>query len=343
LQYKSSVICFVYDRILWASEPLQSIVEAHLLGCKAGQQSGDFVYGFYNQQLAIVTNYVAGQSLDIVQKMILDFISSLQSHGVEIFLRITMLHLSHITALKGEMPISGSFKLHQMPSEDEILADANSGPSVLAHGKLLQLTRSFLFRRVNDDSLNIDFSGPVDNSYHQLNPQFLMGYFFEGLTSFLLARRSSGDTSTKWIERGDSMLTRMRSWSEHSKWNWENEMLLLEAESMYTKGEFDRAESLFDSAIRSAHEHKFIHEEAIASELAGMFYQEMGNHQKSYLYLVHSLECYEKWGAHAVARRVGSVIRDRFGPDICQLETGVVAPLEHLFASSQGKKRQDGE
>jgi tetratricopeptide (TPR) repeat protein len=191
--------------------------------------------------------------------------------------------------------------------------------------------------------LNIDFSGPVDNSYHQLNPQFLMGYFFEGLTSFLLARRSSGDTSTKWIDRGDSMLTRMRSWSEHSKWNWENKMLLLEAESMYTKGEFDRAESLFDSAIRSAHEHRFIHEEAIASELAGMFYQEMGNHQKSYLYLAHSLECYEKWGAHAVARRVGSVIRDRFGPDICQLETGAVAPLQHLFASSQGKKRQQEE
>jgi hypothetical protein len=81
LQYKSSVICFVY--ILWTVEPLQSIVEVHLLERKAGQQSGDFVYGFYNPQLAIVTNYVAGQSLDIIQKMILDFILSLQSHGVE--------------------------------------------------------------------------------------------------------------------------------------------------------------------------------------------------------------------------------------------------------------------
>ena len=259
------------------------------------------------------------------------------------FLKITTLLLSHITALKDEMPISATSVLHNMPSEDEILTDANSGPSALAHGKLLHLTRAFLFRRVSDASSNIDISGPVDKSYHQLNPQFLMGYFFEGLTSFLLARRSSGDTSTKWIDRGDSMLTRMRSWSEHSKWNWENEMLLLEAESMYTKGEFDRAESLFDSAIRSAHEHKFIHEEAIASELAGMFYQEIGNHQKSYLYLAHSHKCYEKWGAQAVARRVGLVIRNRFGPDICQLETGAVASLEHLFASSQGKKRQDGE
>ena len=52
----------------------------------------------------------------------------------------------------------------------------------------------------------------------------------------------------------------------------EQNVMLLEAESMFTNGDFDRAGPLYDSAIRSAREHKFIHEEAIASELAGTFY-----------------------------------------------------------------------
>ena len=77
-------------------------------------------------------------------------------------------------------------------------------------------------------------------------------------------------------------------------------MLILEAESMNTMGDIDRAVALYNSAIQSAHEHKFIHEEAIASELAGIFYHKKGFHQKAYAYL--------SWGAHAVARRVGTIL-----------------------------------
>lgn len=316
-------------------------MEAHVLGHKAGQHSGDFVYGFYNQQLAFITSYVAGQSLDDVHGSIVAFISTLRNHGVEIFLRNSVLLLAHITALKEGLNQSEISHMNNIPSEDEILSDAKSGPSVRAFGKLHRLTRAFLFRQVIDDSSRIDISGLIDNSYHQLNPHFLLGYFFEGLTSFLLARQSIGKASTNWIERGLSILTRMRCWNEHSPWNWENKMLLLEAESMYTKGNFDIAESLYDSAIRSAHDHKFIHEEAIASELTGIFYHERGFHQKSYSYLVHSLKSYEMWGAHAVARRVGTFVAGIFGSE-CQIEIEAQSSLEHLFVTSQGKKRQEG-
>jgi len=139
----------------------------------------------------------------------------------------------------------------------------------------------------------------------------------------------------------------MQCWSEHSSWNWENKLLLLEAESVHAKGEFDRAGSFYDNAIRSAREHKFVHEEAIASELAGSFYFERGFRQKSHTCLVHSVECYEKWGAHAVARRVETVIREYFGTDVNQPVSsgGDDTSLEHVLSSSQGyeKRRQHNE
>ena len=341
MQHKSSVVCFVYNTILWASEPLQLIVEAHLRGHKSGQLTGDIVFALHNLILAILTDYVAGQSLDTVRSNVIDFLSVLQRHGLKIFVKNSLLLLSQISVLSN---VPDAARVDNMPSEEDILADATSGPSISVYGKLNHLSRAFLLRQMYDVSLHVDISGAVAESHHQLNPHFIFGYFFEGLASFQLARQTRSDESSAWIERGQSVLTKMRCWSEHSLWNWENKMLLLEAESMLTMGDIDKAEPLYDSAIRSAHDHKFIHEEAIASELAGMFYYERGLRHKSYSCLLHSVDCYEKWGAHAVVRRVKNFIGGIFSPNIDQLISNADTSLGHLSASHREyqKKRPGG-
>ena len=352
-QYKSRVFSVVYDRILWASEPLQSVGDSHLQGYKAGQLSGDIIYGLNNLLLAITTDYVAGQNLEVVRKNIHDYLLQLKRHGIKLFLKLAILLHSQIMVLKEGLDVSTDVHFDGMPSEGEILADSSSNLKVFAAGKVHHLTRAFLFRQMDDASLQNNISKVVAESHHQLTSTYLMGYFFEGLASFLLARQSINNVheSAKWIERGLSVLTRMRCWSEYSSWNWEDKLLLLEAENMHTMVEFEKASSLYDSAIRSAHEHKFVHGEAIASELAGAFYHKLGLHQKSYSYYVHSAKCYEKWGAHAVARRVDSFMRDNFPSDIGQRlvpssSSCTDTSLEYLFASCQptgSKKRHDGD
>jgi hypothetical protein len=346
LQYKSSVICFVYDRILWALEPLQLLVEAHMRGHKAGQQSGDIVFTFKNLALAIIVDYFAGQNLDMVLSYVIDFLSKLEIYGLQMFSKNPTLLLSQVMVLKEGLSMSSVAHVENMPSEEKILSDARSGPSVFAHGKLHHLTRAFLFRQMDDVSRQHFNTFQIEaESFNQLNPNFLFGYFFEGLASFQFARQSSDEESAKWIEKGQLVLGKILSRKEHSQWNWENKVLLLEAENMYTKGYVDRAGPLYDDAIRSAREHKFIHEEAIASELAGIFYYEKGFRQKSYSYLFHSVKSYEKWGAHAVARRVETDMRGYFGTDIDQLKSSADTSLGDILAPCQGyeKKRQHRE
>ncbi len=345
LQYKSSVICFVYDRILWAIEPLQLLVKAHMLGHKAGQQSGDIVFAFKNLALAISVDYFAGQTLDIVLSYVMDFLSKLEIHGLQMFSKNPTLLLSQVMVLKEGLNMSGVAHVDNMLSEEEILADARSGPSVFAHGKLHHLTRAFLFRHIDVSRQHFSTFQTNAESFNQLNSNFLFGYFFEGLASFQLARQSSDEESAKWIEKGQVVLAKILCRKEHSLWNWENKVLLLEAENMYTKGDVDRAGPLYDDAIQSARDHKFVHEEAIASELAGIFYYEGGFRQKSYSYLAHSVKSYEEWGAHAVARRVETDMRGYFGTDIDQLGTSADASLGHILAPSlrYEKKRQHRE
>jgi len=130
-------------------------------------------------------------------------------------------------------------------------------------------------------------------------PIVLFGLYFEGLISFQFARRSKD--SAKWTAKGEAILDIFKGCSENCPWNWENKMLILEAERAAILGKDHEAESWYIRSIRSAKEHRFIHEQGIASELAGMFFYERGLHQKA-------SHCYNEWGALAVSKVRGSLL-----------------------------------
>ncbi|KAL3765444.1 hypothetical protein ACHAWO_011526 [Cyclotella atomus] len=72
---------------------------------------------------------------------------------------------------------------------------------------------------------------------------------------------------------------------------------LLSAECQYARGQIDNAAESYDSAIRSAREHKFDNKLALACELAGYFYKEQGNENKAIEMFKQSRDAYIKWGA----------------------------------------------
>ena len=192
----------------------------------------------------------------------------------------------------------------------------------------LPLEEEGMFLKTHPCSLKEqDVSDDIERNKHHLRGFFLFGIFFEGLASFLLARQTARDSErSRWIEKGEKVLTKIRYWSEHSSWNWEDKMVLLEAEKLYTMGKIDQAALLYEKAIRLAQDHKFMNDEAIAiaSELAGTFFCERGlDDRKAEAFLLHSVQCYKTWGALAVARRVETFIVSKFGADCSSLDQRV--------------------
>ena len=109
-------------------------------------------------------------------------------------------------------------------------------------------------------------------------------------------------------------------------------------------GNIDQASLFYERAIRVAREHKFVNDEAIASELAGVFFCELGlNDVKGEALILHSVQCYKTWGALAVGRRVETYIASKYGTD-CTLQQPNSAILTSIFASNEDsstlKKRQ---
>ena len=80
---------------------------------------------------------------------------------------------------------------------------------------------------------------------------------------------------------------------------------------MNLTGNFVNAELLYVRSIHSAKQHKFIHEEAMASELAGDFFYERGLMEKAYSFYASAVACYKEWGALAVAQRLETTMQSK--------------------------------
>ena len=291
-----------------------------------------------------MSGYFAGVSLDKIQTNMEDYIATCKSQNILGSLMggsILLFHRARV--LKDGLCALDAKPSNNIPTEEEAVK-LFSNSFFLTNNKILQLVRAYLFRRFEDaKSLDsVDILDDIEMNKHYLRGFLLFGIFFEGLASFLLARQTTRDSErSRWIEKGENVLTKIRYWTEHSSWNWEDKKVLLEAEKMYTMGNFDQAAWLYERAIRLAHEHKFINDEAIASELAGVFFCERGLSVAAEALLLHSVQCYKTWGALAVARRVETYIANKYGLDSVQRK-----PDSEILASvlasqdDSSKKRQ---
>jgi hypothetical protein len=148
----------------------------------------------------------------------------------------------------------------------------------------------------------------------------------------------------RYRSRGEIALLKMKSFLIHSDWNVKNKLLLLEAEYHNTMKEFEKAALCYEASIKAAQVHRFIHEEAMAHELAGIFFLERGqcHRQMSYSYFKNSISCYQKWGAMAVAKRIDTFIQTEFSPDLMHtwLADDLLALASTSSVSSEVSKKR---
>jgi hypothetical protein len=98
---------------------------------------------------------------------------------------------------------------------------------------------------------------------------------------------------------------------ECSEWNFRNKLDLLNAELHYFNGDNELAETSFQDAILSAHEHRFYHEEALTCELYGVFLIETEKVDSGIEQLQMARDLYLHWGAKRKADTVTDFILSR--------------------------------
>mmetsp|Transcript_46649 Transcript_46649/g.141340 ORF Transcript_46649/g.141340 Transcript_46649/m.141340 type:complete len:270 (+) Transcript_46649:257-1066(+) len=126
-------------------------------------------------------------------------------------------------------------------------------------------------------------------------------FFYSGLAALELAQKHF---KTEYITAINEAITQMKAWATSTQWNCQHKLDLLNAELAHLKGDEAGAAELYDVAIQAAGKHQFIHEEALAFERAGNFYQGSGDRKKASFCFRKAHDGYTKWGATGKAAQV---------------------------------------
>src|SRR5262249_24641771 len=123
----------------------------------------------------------------------------------------------------------------------------------------------------------------------------------------------------------------LRNWAANCPQNFEDRAALAAAEIARIEGRPLEAMDLYERAITSARANGFVHNEALAYELAARFYAARGFEDVAHLYLGNARRGYLRWGADGKVRQL-----DQLHPQLRQHErapgpTGTIeAPVEQL-------------
>jgi PAS domain S-box-containing protein len=120
----------------------------------------------------------------------------------------------------------------------------------------------------------------------------------------------------------------LQLWAANCPDNFENRAGLVGAEIARIEGRELDAERLYEQAIRSARANGFIHNEALANELASRFYASRGFEKIARVYLQDARYGYLRWGADGKVRQL-----DRLHPGLAALEAH--GPTANIGSSVQ--------
>jgi predicted ATPase/signal transduction histidine kinase len=143
---------------------------------------------------------------------------------------------------------------------------------------------------------------------------FVIFYFYSSLTILAVYPEVIQFEQKQILEKVAANQERMKQWAEYAPMNFLHKYDLVEAERHRVLGHNVEAMELYDRAIALAKEHEYLHEEALALELAAKFYLKWGKQKIAQTYLTDAYQTYIRWGALAKVEDLKKRYRQLFAP-----------------------------
>jgi PAS domain S-box-containing protein len=122
-------------------------------------------------------------------------------------------------------------------------------------------------------------------------------------------------------------------WAKHCPENFETRESLVAAEIARFENRDLDAMRLYQRAVRSARENGFVHNEALANELAGRFYLGRGLEMNGNAHLRDARACYALWGADGKVRQLDRLHPDLIAPEGRRPTATIGSPIQLDVAS----------
>jgi len=130
-------------------------------------------------------------------------------------------------------------------------------------------------------------------------------HFYESLTLLALYPKTDRKEKLKMMSRVRINMLKLKKWAKDAPENYAHKYLLIEAERLRVLGKDSLARSVYDKAIEAASNNRYIHEEALAYEVAGRFYYQKKAESLAEFCFKAAHNSYREWGANAKFKHLG--------------------------------------
>ena len=291
-------------------EPIQAVIEMHRQAYDVALKTGNSSIAGMHKKFIIAREFLAGVNLVRIKDEIECVSKSQEYHGG---IKLGFQHMVVKSLIDGDKESSGT------KSEDGSLYDNN--PTVAFYQMIISVYCGY-FERVKHLAKRWE-KIRVTNSFKTiLSFRLVYVNFYWGLASLVVARRKA--TKLSDIDRFISIVENAAGFC---MWNFRNKVALLKALrhslcSQNTEAEgklpftlvlldmwilsyyclhircfLHSTEATFQSAVELSQTSKFVHEEGLCHELAGVHYEELGEFQQALNSYRQAEKCYSTWGS----------------------------------------------
>ena len=130
--------------------------------------------------------------------------------------------------------------------------------------------------------------------------------FYYSLALLALYPNVSKTEQKKHLKKVGALQKKMKHWAVNSPGNYQHKYDLVEAEKARVLGQSEQAAMYYDRAVKGASENEYIHEAALANELAAEFYRAGDRPKVAETYLIEAYYGYLHWGATAKVKHLES-------------------------------------
>ncbi len=284
-------------------DPIKQLLNPLHLGYKKGLETGNIEYAMWNAQLYCNYLFATGKELNQVENELFKYIESakkMQSKNSLYFLEMNyqlVLNLQN----KCEYPCRLVGKAF---NEDQILPLYKKGNYNLAlfHIYTHKTTICYLLGE-SQKALEYALEGEkyIGGMLTAGTPKFL---FYYCLAHLAIYEQQSAHQQEDIIKKVTQHQRNLKLLARYNPSHYLGKFYLIEAEIYRVLGENKNAREYYDQAITAFKESDYVHEKAIAYELAAKFYLDKKYDHTAYYYLQDAYYYYKIWGASAKVKQL---------------------------------------
>jgi predicted ATPase/GAF domain-containing protein/tRNA A-37 threonylcarbamoyl transferase component Bud32 len=295
---KVQVVLVVNCFIRYWQEHGRQTLQPLLLGYSSGLEAGDLEYASYSLVMYSNHSYWIGQELAVVKREADKYSDAFQKLRQERNIHLMNLNRQKVLNLMGQSknPCRLIGDCYDESKRLPLAIEANNR-SALSHIYLEKLTLCYLFGEYEEALDNVALVARyIDSIPAMLIVTF---YFYESLTRLAAYSSTSKLQQKRFFCQVRANQKKLKKWAHHAPMNYLHKFYLVEAEWHRVRGSEVVAMDYYKKAIALAKEHEYLHEEALANELAAKFYLALEQEKIAQVYMQDARHCYLRWGATA--------------------------------------------